>query len=114
MEKDKNIKRLLSESLVEIPFADFEDRLMQKVHEEAKEQRSILKNMRLSWLFFTVGSLFGIFATTLLPAIEQSIWGLEIKSLQLPIFLLLAFVILWQFEALIKFTAKHFSKKAGS
>ncbi len=111
MEQDKKLRHLMSESVVEIPFADFEERLMVKVKAEAKQKQSILKNVRLSWVFFTIGSIFGIFATVLIPMIKQSIWGLELKHLQIPIFLVLAFVIIWQFEALIKYTSKYFSKK---
>lgn len=111
MEQDKNLRRLMSESRVEIPFANFEDRLMGKIKAEAKAKQSILKNVRLSWLFFTIGSLFGIGATILIPMIEKSIWGLDFKYLQMPVFLVLAFIIIWQFEALIKYTSKHFSKK---
>ena len=110
MEEDKKLHRLMSESFVEIPFADFEDRLMVRIRKEAREKRSMLHNMRLSWLFFTIGALFGIGATVLLPFIKHSFFNFEIKYFQIPALLIITGVLVWQMEAMLKLSFRN-SKK---
>ena len=43
-----------------MPFHDFEEELMIKIYKERDRKRSVLKNIKLSWLFFIIGMISGI------------------------------------------------------
>ena len=45
--QDKELSQLISKSRVEMPFSDFEKRLVQKLKSENTNQKTVLKNLRL-------------------------------------------------------------------
>ncbi len=104
------IKELIQQSRLEMPFADFEERVMQSVYKEEKSRRGILKNIRLSWLFFTIGALFGIVATISLPHIKQSVLNIEMEYIQLPLLLVISGAIIWMMDAMLRFSYRNSRK----
>lgn len=58
--EDIQLKNILSKSRKEMPFHDFEDELMVEIYKERDRKRSVLKNIKLSWLFFIIGMISGI------------------------------------------------------
>ncbi|MCU4176071.1 hypothetical protein [Carboxylicivirga sp. N1Y90] len=109
--EDDKLRRMMEQSKVEMPFSDFESRLMSRIASESSWKKSVGKNMRLSWLFFTIGSLFGILATILLPLIKRNFFGLDIQLIQIPILLVITFVFIWQLDAMIKQSAQSRTKR---
>lgn len=109
MEENK-FKELLSDSKLNMPFADFEDSVMQSVYKEEESRQGILKNIRLSWVFFTIGTLFGIIATISIPYIQHPIFNFEMKYLQIPLLLLLTGVLVWLMDALFRFSFRNSRK----
>ncbi len=57
---DKYFRELLSDGNMEMPFNDFEDELMAEIRSEQEKRSSLLRNIRLSWLFFILGLVSGI------------------------------------------------------
>ncbi|MFO7756203.1 MAG: hypothetical protein R6V34_09485, partial [Bacteroidales bacterium] len=57
---DKYFRELLSDGNREMPFNDFEDELMAEIRSEQEKRNSLLRNIRLSWLFFILGLVSGI------------------------------------------------------
>ncbi|MFP4489597.1 MAG: hypothetical protein ACLFN1_09875 [Bacteroidales bacterium] len=57
---DKYFRDLLSDGNRKMPFNDFEDELMAGIHREHEKSKSVLRNIRLSWIFFFLGLLSGI------------------------------------------------------
>ncbi len=104
--EEKRLKELMKESRMEMPFLDFEDQVMASIHKEEQSKKGILKNIRLSWVFFTLGTLFGIIATTAMPLIKKQLFNLDITYLQMPVTILLVGVLLWQMDAMLKLTFK--------
>ncbi|MBI9065353.1 MAG: hypothetical protein JEZ14_25440 [Marinilabiliaceae bacterium] len=104
---DPGLKSLLRESKLEMPFPDFEARLMETIKSDCVKRKSVLKDIRLSWLFFTIGSIFGLLATFILPALNSSILGIDIQYLQYPLMILVSVVIVWQLDAMIKITVRQ-------
>ncbi|MCG8582928.1 MAG: hypothetical protein MI866_23625 [Bacteroidales bacterium] len=104
---DKKLKALLRDSKLEMPFSDFEDKMMMRVKNELNGKHSILKNLRLSWLFFMLGSVFGLVASLVLPMFQFELAGVDIRSLRYPIMALVLFVIIWQLEEMIKLTMRQ-------
>ena len=58
--EDIQLQNILSKSRKEMPFHDFEDELMIEIFKERDRKRSVLKNIKLSWLFFIIGLISGI------------------------------------------------------
>nr|WP_321450510.1 hypothetical protein [uncultured Carboxylicivirga sp.] len=110
MMEDTKMKDLLGDSMLEMPFADFEEQVMQSVYKEEKSRQGILKNMRLSWVFFTIGALFGIVATISLPYINQPIFNFDTKYIQIPLLLILTGVLIWLMDALFQFSFRNSRK----
>ncbi|MBK3519815.1 hypothetical protein [Carboxylicivirga marina] len=105
--KDTRLKSLLQESRLEMPFSDFENKMMTRVKTELHGKRVISKNLKLSWLFFLFGSIFGLVLSVSLPMIQVNLGGFELQVLKYPVLALTLFIILWQLEAMIKLTVRH-------
>lgn len=112
--EDARLKGMIRQSKVEMPFSDFESRLMGRIVAEKSWRKSFVKNMRLSWLFFTIGSLFGIMATVLFPYFERRFFGFDLKLIQMPVLLVISFIILWQLDAMIKLNARNRTKHSNN
>jgi hypothetical protein len=108
---DNRLKALLKDSKVEMPFSDFESKLMMRVRSERNSRRSIVRNIRLSWVFFTIGSVFGLFLNILVPNLSFKIGGFELQYFKYLLFAVTLFVIIWQLDEMIKLTSRQ--KKPG-
>lgn len=58
--EDKKIKELLSYSKLELPFSDFDNRMMQCIQEFEKKKKAAEKNNFFGHLCFLCGTLFGL------------------------------------------------------
>ena len=58
--EDIQLQNILSKSRKEMPFHDFEDELMIEIYKERDRKHSVLRNIKLSWLFFIIGMISGI------------------------------------------------------
>jgi large-conductance mechanosensitive channel len=108
---DNKLKALLKDSKLEMPFSDFEDKMMARVKTELHGKHSILKNLRLSWFFFLMGSAFGLLVSITLPMIQFEWGGFDIKSLKYPIMAVVLFIIIWQLDEMIKLTLRQKRQK---
>jgi hypothetical protein len=82
---DDKLKQLIGESKLEMPFSDFEDRLMSRINSEVSNEKAITKNIRLSWLFFGLGTLFGILLTIILNP-TNTIMGIPLSKFIIPLY----------------------------
>ena len=57
---DTMLNDLLSNNRKEMPFHDFEEETMAKIRKEQASNRSVLKNIKLSWFFFLLGLVAGM------------------------------------------------------
>lgn len=57
---DNKMKELLSYSKLELPFADFEENMMQKIQEYELKKKVAAKNRFFGHICFLLGILFGI------------------------------------------------------
>ena len=107
---DKNsndkLKHILSESRLEMPFTDFENRLMTRINKEVQAEKYIDRNIRLSWLFFSLGTVFGLLLSVIFsPA--ASIFGFSLSKLIIPLYVVSAAILLLFIEQLTTFTLNH-------
>jgi hypothetical protein len=105
--EEKLISELMLKSATEMPFADFEEKLMNQIHTEANTSRSFLKNVKLSWFFFIVGTIFGLFLSITIGQINGSIFGVPAQRLILMAQVIFVILLLTQFDRLIELTRKR-------
>ena len=63
---DDALRHLMKESMVNMPFTDFEDRTMQRVFMEAELKASTANDRKLAHLFFVLGMVCGLIIAVLL------------------------------------------------
>ncbi len=109
MNSDKNdnfIQELMAKSERKMPFDDFEDRLMQQIHKEAKTSRSFIKDVKLSWFFFTIGTVFGLVLNIIVAEMNKTIFGIPSQRLVLIVQVLFVMILLFQIDRLVGLTKK--------
>ena len=104
--EDKLIRELMLKSETKMPFSDFEDKLMEKIHLEEKSSRSFLKDVKLSWFFFAVGTLFGLFLSTIAVEKNGTILGFPSQPVILLVQAVFVVFSLTLFDKLIGLTVK--------
>jgi hypothetical protein len=99
-------RELISKSKLEMPFSDFEDNVMTQIERKIVHQQGVAKDIKLSWLFFVVGTTFGLMISWILPRIPQKILGMDPKNLAICFQIILVVLIFTQIEALLGFFKK--------
>ena len=105
--EEKLVRELMGKSVIEMPFVDFENKLMEQIHKEANTSRSFLKDVRLSWFFFIVGTFFGLFLSILVGQMNETIYGFPVQRMILIFQTIFAILLLSQFDRLIELTRKR-------
>lgn len=100
--EDAQLQELLSKNKKEIPFRDFEENLMLEIYKENERNRAIIKNIRLSWLFFAFGMVSGIAFNSFLSRFNESILVLTPDKIVLPVQIIISLIFLFLLEKLIK------------
>ena len=105
--EEKDFKKIMQQSKLEIQFPDFEDNVMEQIRAKESNRRSVWRNLKISWVFFFIGTFFGVFVTQFLADIRVSFLGESSKLILLIGEILIVFVIASQFDSLIRFTFKR-------
>ena len=58
--KDPQLHKLMNMSKIEVPFDDFEDKVMSQINELETATDLALKHKKYALIFFVMGSIFGI------------------------------------------------------
>lgn len=78
---DKNFKEILSHSKLELPFSDFEDRMLQKIQDFEVKKKAAEKNKFFSHLCFLVGIIFGTLLNYLMSKnLNELVPNLELQD----------------------------------
>ena len=104
MDKNENelFTSLLSESKLEMPFSDFEDMVMYEIEQKEISKSSISKDLKLSLIFFVLGTIFGVVISILLQQLEKPVFGINPKVLSLFFQITFAVILFTQMEAILK------------
>jgi hypothetical protein len=100
---DETFSKLMSNSKLIVPFTDFDDKVMGLIEKNALKKASISRDLKLAWVFFSIGSSFGIVITLILTSIQKAIFGIQLDNLRLPFLIIFSFLILSQLDSLIDF-----------
>ncbi len=71
-------------------------------------------NIRLSWVFFGLGTFFGFLSAILLINSDTVLLGLTFSTFSIPIYILAGTAFFWQIEQLLRFTWKRDRTWQGS
>lgn len=99
-------KEVMSNSKLEVPFPDLEDNVMMQIKENHVNQKIFLNNIRLSWVFFIIGSVFGFILAFALPQLQSSILGITSTQLAISLQVIIIVILLTQLDRLITITRK--------
>ena len=103
--EDIQLQNILSKSRKEMPFRDFEDELMIEIFKEGDRKRSVLKNIKLSWLFFIIGLISGIALISVPSLLNETAADFTSYAAILSILMIaLCLIILLFAEKLIRFS----------
>jgi hypothetical protein len=101
-------REIMSKSKLDVPFTDFDDNVMELIEKKLAKKTSISRDIKLSWVFFILGSIFGIIVTIILPKVRQTVFGITSDRLILPFLIIFSFLLLTQIDNLIDFYSKHY------
>lgn len=104
--EEKDFRKIMQHSKLEIQFPGFEDIVMEKIHAKEASRRSVVKNLKISWIFFFIGTFFGLFVTQFIADIRLPFLGENSKLILMVGEILIIFVIASQFDNLLRFTFK--------
>lgn len=105
-EKDPIFNELMSKSKLEMPFPDFEDNVMIQIHKQEVYKNALMRNIKISWICFIAGTVFGFILSFLLPQFQPSLFGLNPDNAVLIFQLLFSLFVLFSLEILIRYTRK--------
>jgi len=108
--EDEFFRDVMSKSRLTLPFSDFEDNVMMQIETEIVHRKTLSKELRLSWIFFIVGSVFGIVLSVFIAQLPDPIYGIQPVNLTLFFAIVFASVLFTQIDTLIKFSRKVNSK----
>ncbi len=104
--QEELIRMIMSKSPAEIPFDDFEEKLMEKIRNEAEHSCILLKNVRLSWFFFVAGTLLGILLSSFAGQINETIFGFSVQRITFVVQVIFIIILLVQADRLFGLTRK--------
>lgn len=105
--KDDLLENLIPQVRTKMPFTDFEDKVMRQVHQEAKHRASVFKDLKISFVFFILGTVFGVVFTLLLPKLDWTFYKISTQDLVLPIFFILTIIFIICFENFVRLLKEY-------
>ncbi len=105
--EDKLVRELMEKSAAEMPFVDFEEKLMVQIHHAADTSGSFLKNVKLSWFFFVIGTIFGLSLSFVSGEIKVMVLGIPIQNMILIAQAIIVIFLISQFDSLIELVRKR-------
>ena len=104
--EENEFKNMMQHSKLEIQFPGFEENVMEQIQAKEATRRSVWRNLKISWIFFFIGTFFGVFVTQFLADIRVPFLGENSKLILLFGEILIVFVVASQFDSLIRITFK--------
>jgi hypothetical protein len=99
-QEDIYFREIMSKSKLEMPFPDFEDKVMMQIENQPLSQ-GYSKEIKLAWIFFIAGSVFGMIISWILPAMKEKIFGIDPKNIAICFQIIFVVLLFTQIETLI-------------
>lgn len=107
---DDFFREIMSKSRLDLPFSDFEDNVMMQIENKVLHHHSLSKELKLSWIFFIAGSVFGTVISCILAQLHEPIFGIKPVNLTILFAIVFASIMFTQIDTLIKFSRMINSK----
>jgi hypothetical protein len=95
-------KEIMAKSRLDPPFSDFEDNVMNQIENEILHHNIYSKEIKLSWVFFIAGSVFGIIISLILPKLQEPIMGIQPVNLAIFFQIVFTSLLFTQIDTLMK------------
>lgn len=96
-------KDIMSKSKLNVPFPDFDDRVMELIEKRSLKKASLMRDIKLSWIFFILGSAFGIIVTIILIMLPVSLGGIPLDKFTILFLIIFSYLILTHIDSLREF-----------
>ena len=103
---DSFYRDIMVKSRLEMPFSDFEDNVMREINLQKAQQQSIRQNLKLSWVFFATGSLFGLTIALLFDQFDFSALGISSEKVQPFVLAIVVLILIFQADSLFSYQKK--------
>ncbi|MEJ5996496.1 hypothetical protein WG904_18855 [Pedobacter sp. Du54] len=97
---DNQLEKALKNSLVELPFSDFDQRMMQEIRKEAIVLEKTKKDRNIASLFFMLGCFFGMCCAGL-AAFSKEVSGMDLKTVWQAATVILGFLFINSFYTIV-------------
>lgn len=87
---DDELSTIMKKGKRTMPFDDFEDKVMDKIRHESVHARVVSNKLRLSLIFFIVGTVSGVVLTLLFFSFGGPVFGINPKNVALLILFTIA------------------------
>lgn len=101
--KDIFFKKIMSNSKLDISSPNFDDDVMGLIEKRLSKKASIRRDIKLSWIFFILGSTFGIIGTLVLSKLKESFLGFPLDKLNILFLIIFSLLAMTQLDSLIDF-----------
>lgn len=102
--EEKEFKKLMGYSKLEIQFPDFEEDVMKAVRKKEAFEKSIWRNIRWSWVLFLSGLVLGLVIVDLLAGFDLKFFGEKSDLVFLIVEIAIVAIFGLQFDNLIRLT----------
>ena len=99
-QEERYFREIISKSRLEMPFPDFEDKVMMQIENQPLRQ-GYSKEIKLAWIFFIAGSVFGMIISWILPSMQQRIFGIDPKNIAICFQIVFVVLLFTQIETLL-------------
>jgi len=103
-------KEIMAKSRLDLPFSDFEDNVLNQIENKILYQNSFSKEIKLSWVFFIAGSVFGIIISLIIPKLQEPIMGIQPSNFAILFQIVFISLLFTQIDTLLKFRRRTNSK----
>jgi hypothetical protein len=100
---EKFFRKIMSKSKLDVPFSDFDDKIMLLIEKRLSKRTLISRDIKISWVFFIIGSCFGIIVTIILPKLQESVLGFPLDKFTIPFLIIFSSLLMTQLDSLIHF-----------
>lgn len=104
-------REIMSKSKLQVPFSDFDDKVMSLIEIKRLEKASASKDIKLSWIFFFAGGVFGIIISIVLSKSQESFMGISLDNFTIPFQIIFSFLFVTQINNLFDYYKKIKTKR---
>lgn len=97
----------MQKTKLEMPFSDFEDTVMFRIHKEVLTEQILSRDRKLSFLFFVLGTIFGLIINFLLQRSQYTFPNISPETTLLIFQLGLVLIVLLQLDKYLRLMKKR-------